>query len=496
MERRRMYLVKSLAESKVYVELQSLPPIAMQSILEMTQSMGSNALEIMEYLLFIMPGWSGYFRKNNWHEPLEENSDLTGFMAILVFLHKNMPDLFPLKEENISANFQERMENLRKKEAEYRTSLLKKIKEKQTKNANNSSKKPKVRFLFCIDVRSESMRRHLESNSEEIETDGFAGFFGMPVGYKYWTKEEFSHVPAIIQPGYIFEDKKEDSERNILQTKSWVQKIKRTFPLGFQYVEGAGFLSAFGLLSKTFKLGTNHREHRKLSDLNVQQAVGSLSAEVQNSIALGVLKSWIQKATQDNLKEKQMSLGLDPTKAVARSKDWAEVFPEAGLAGCAAFIIGRREITTGLDLKARTFLNSYNYKKDPELKTLELLLTAPVVVGSWINLQYFASTVCPEKFGAGNKLSHSIAGNIGVLEGNSWNLKTGLPLQSVYDGEKFIHQPIRLQVIVESPLENVKEILSRHESIRNLVQGEWIKMIVIDPSGECYQFPNQEWCSL
>ena len=63
---------------------------------------------------------------------------------------------------------------------------------------------------------------------------------------------------------------------------------------------------------------------------------------------------------------------------------------------------------------------------------LELILTAPVVVASWISLQYYGSTVAPDVFGGSNKLLHNVTGGIGVVEGNGGPLRAGLPWQSVH----------------------------------------------------------------
>jgi uncharacterized protein YbcC (UPF0753/DUF2309 family) len=134
-----------------------------------------------------------------------------------------------------------------------------------------------------------------------------------------------------------------------------------------------------------------------------------------------------------------------------RSRDWAETRPEWALAGCKAFIAAPRMRTAGKNLEGRAFLHDYDWRQDMNFSVLELILTAPVVVASWISLQYYGSTVAPEVFGAGNKLLHNITGGLGVVEGNGGLMRVGLPWQSVHDGEQYAHEPLRLSVCIEAP---------------------------------------------
>ena len=86
----------------------------------------------------------------------------------------------------------------------------------------------------------------------------------------------------------------------------------------------------------------------------------------------------------------------DPVEAVhRRSADWAELQPEWGLARNASFIVGPRTMTEGVDLRRRSFLHSYDPEVDPDGTALETILTAPMVVAHWINMQYYFSTVDP-----------------------------------------------------------------------------------------------------
>ncbi|EIL94771.1 YbcC family protein [Rhodanobacter spathiphylli] len=166
-----------------------------------------------------------------------------------------------------------------------------------------------------------------------------------------------------------------------------------------------------------------------------------------------------------------------------RASDWSEVRPEWALAGCQSFIVAPRRRTATRDLGGRAFLQEYEWQQDEGFGVLEMILTAPVVVASWISLQYYGSSVAPTLFGAGNKLLHNVTGGIGVVEGNGGLLRAGLPWQSVHDGERLMHQPRRLSVLVDAPREAISAILERHGNLRSLFEHRWMHLFALDERG-------------
>jgi uncharacterized protein YbcC (UPF0753/DUF2309 family) len=178
-------------------------------------------------------------------------------------------------------------------------------------------------------------------------------------------------------------------------------------------------------------------------------------------------------------RERSKRLGLKDDKLcdrqmIARSRDWSQVRPEWGLAGNAAFIAAPRRLTRGLDLAGRAFLHSYEHHGDQNYEVLELIMTAPMIVASWINLQYYGSTVNNVIFGSGNKVLHNVVGQLGVLEGNAGDLRVGLPWQSVHDGKRYMHEPIRLNVFIAAPEAAIDDVLKRRASVRDLVVNRWL----------------------
>jgi uncharacterized protein YbcC (UPF0753/DUF2309 family) len=189
--------------------------------------------------------------------------------------------------------------------------------------------------------------------------------------------------------------------------------------------------------------------------------------------------------------ERAACLGLrGPSRArlETRARDWAETRPEWGLAGNAAFIAAPRARTRGIDLGGLVFLHEYDAAQDPDLSVLELILTAPLVVASWINLQYFASVTNNASFGGGNKVLHNIAARLGVMEGHAGDLRSGLPLQSVHDGERFVHEPRRLAAYIAAPETAIEAVLARHAGVRDLAGHGWLVLHALTPDGAARRY--------
>ena len=178
-----------------------------------------------------------------------------------------------------------------------------------------------------------------------------------------------------------------------------------------------------------------------------------------------------------------------------RSVDWSQVRPEWGLSSNASIVIGRRDLTKGIDLGGRVFLQSYDYREDPSSRLLEVLMTGPQVVAQWINMEHYFSTVDNEVYGSGSKIYHNVVGRFGIMSGPWSDLRLGLALQTVMNGEVPYHEPMRLLSIIEAPREQIVKLIGRHEVLRHFYHNEWVHLVALEPEeGIFYRYrPTGEW---
>lgn len=202
------------------------------------------------------------------------------------------------------------------------------------------------------------------------------------------------------------------------------------------------------------------------------------------------LREALDHACEATRRERATAMAIDPSAPGVRATladrggDWSQTRPEWALARNACFIAARRIRTMGLDLQGRAFLHEYDASLDGDDSVLSLILSAPMVVASWINLQYFASTVDNRVFGSGDKMLHNRVGTVGVVAGNGRDLRSGLPLQSVQSADgRWFHEPMRLQVFVEASTERIDRVLAAQPGVRDLIMNGWVRLFSLRPTG-------------
>ncbi|MCK7460535.1 putative inorganic carbon transporter subunit DabA [Idiomarina aminovorans] len=168
-----------------------------------------------------------------------------------------------------------------------------------------------------------------------------------------------------------------------------------------------------------------------------------------------------------------------------RTDHWAELRPEWGLADNNVLFFGRANRLKSSETVGSNFLHDYYSERDPEGSLLTQLLSAPGLVANWINSQYYCSVTDPGQLGSGNKLLHNrVANDIGIFEGNGGDLRQGLALQSVHNGNDFVHRPVRLQVIIEAGEATIHRALAGATAFNELFQQQWITLYRLNAGGE------------
>jgi uncharacterized protein YbcC (UPF0753/DUF2309 family) len=616
----------------------SLPESTTEAVSLMLDTLGISAAHAENYLhrlLMTLPGWSSYVQYRVRDKAMHGTHDESLLDLLAVRLVFEMQLMKQFEASDIRKQFQACFisesasdSTLQKQllwhsalESGFQRELCAKITGASGETVEGKTTRQAVQAVFCIDVRSEVMRRSLEASSPEIETMGFAGFFGMPIEYiPFGQRHGTSQVPVLFSPKYRIREhlpqatqEQEKHARKQLQlgrrvSHSW-NAFKTSAVSCFSFVEAAGVSFAWKLLKDGFQLGKheshtcstcaapNLHQHKRLipDPLDDTQAEAGIPPEDQVQLALGALKNmgltsnfsrlvmlcghgsnttnnpyaagldcgacgghagdsnarvaaailnqpmvrtvlegegiripqdtrfiaalhdtttdeitlfdaekvplshetdllqlqlWLDEGSKRCRQQRASSLGLASAAEAEldqlihqRSRDWAQVRPEWGLAGNAAFIAAPRERTRQLNLGGRVFLHNYNHSADTTKSTLELIMTAPMVVANWINLQYYASTVNNRLWGSGNKVTHNVVGTFGIQQGNGGDLQAGLPLQSLHNGETWMHEPLRLSVFIEAPSSDIDAVITNHESVRQLVENGWLHLFAIEDEG-------------
>lgn len=580
-------------------------------------SPASDLVDFLHRQLASVSGWAGYLQYLVREDGMRgrANDALRDLLAIRLAFDAALFDTFwderKMLEEWRGQSDRPRalslVPALAKWQVAYETGFQRKLAANLTQpRPEQSFGRPTVQAIFCIDVRSEVFRRHLEAASPGLQSIGFAGFFGFPVAHKSIADGMGSRCPVLLVPPAETKEAMplavELSERASLAEAGAWKAFQNSAASCFSFVEtvGLGFGALLGRQAggasrsccsapPVFDLGDAASLETRASmaegalrnmsltrnfarlvlicghgsqsannpyasgldcgacgghagDVNARLAAAALNdpavrtvleskgisipgdtsflAGLHNTttdeVALFDLEnvpashaadlSSLQKALAEAGNGARMErggtlaiapAGAEQTKRAlgGRATDISQVRPEWGLANNAALVAGPRHRTSALNLEGRVFLHDYDESADPDNKVLTLILCAPVVVASWINLQYYASRVDPENLGSGNKVLHNVASGIGVFEGNGGDLKVGLPLQSIHDGERFVHEPRRLSVFIEAASGRIDEVLEANPSVRQLFDHGWIHLFSLN-GNNCHRYTPDGWLIL
>ncbi|MEQ8210525.1 MAG: DUF2309 domain-containing protein [Lacipirellulaceae bacterium] len=581
-------------------------------------------------MAYSIPGWCAWAKYQDQSQSNQTSGDLHGVLAIRLAFEAALGEAFSLQfdwQTNVDREpaerqlTDERLVLLRASELAFRGKLVDGLLDGGIESKRVKQSRKLAQLVFCIDVRSERIRRHLEAQSAAIETFGFAGFFAMPIEFVPLGAESGSaNVPVLLQPQFRLREGLDSVdpalEAEVIAKRQEIRsfrKLWKSFQSSavscFSFVETAGLLFA----GKLFKGALGWKQSRSdakfdgidsdqqyhlaptLRDLNHQGITTSKQVDLAHGMLknLGLEKNFARLVafcghacqTENNplaagldcgacgghsgepnarmaalllnqpyIRQELAKRGVEipsdtwflgglhntTTDAISyfdldqlpethqidyeelvryseaathatrierlpivdsqslaglakRATDWSEVRPEWGLAGNAAFIIAPRSHTKNLDLDGRSFLHSYDHQDDPNGEVLENIMTAPMIVAHLINMQYYASTVDQKHFGSGTKTIHNVVGKFGILSGNSGDLMTGLPWQSLHSGENYQHEPMRLQAVIAAPLESIDRIINKQSSLAALLENQWLHLIAIDDEGIHRYLPSGDW---
>lgn len=623
-----------LSAPKLRLLLQELPETPEALLEKVVQDMGirTESLESMALAsLYDIHGWASWIAYRNWQKRLAgaqvppEQDEMRQLLAIrmawewLVFtyLKRHDKDLHQ-RSWNAWRDLWQQHDAVQKQKAqpvlqlgalalelEYQADLEARL--STNKERAEPAGAPWLQAVFCIDVRSEVIRRALESQHDGIETKGFAGFFGVPLAYApQGSGLTRSQTPGLLSPALRVEEvlSQENIKQRVgkLNQKARIQTWAYAAPSAFSMVESMGLLYGAKLLrGKALGNVVNDLSHAKswrilaedqalpddtLADIalsvlramafesyaptvllvgHASQSCNNLQAaaldcgaccgqsgEINSRVLAQILNHRsvrqilaargvdvpdsttfvpaLHNTTTDDIEvlepvpaadqpmplqevldnardqaqserlarfepEKQSWSALAIDKLMRRrAQDWAQQRPEWGLVDNAAFIMAPRSWTRGVNLQGRTFLHDYQQALDPDGSVLTLLMTAPMIVAHWINMQYNFAVTEPTKFGSGNKLLHNaVGGSIGVFEGNAGDLRIGLARQSVFDGKKWLHTPQRLTVVIAADQALIARIVEQHDDLQQLVDNDWTHLLQWQQGQPLQRFYQGAW---
>lgn len=157
-------------------------------------------------------------------------------------------------------------------ERRYRTTVLDAL-HAHLEDPHPSPRRASHQAVFCIDDREESLRRHLEETFPDVQSFGFAGFFGVAMEYQgLHDVRPRALCPVVVTPKHLVREVALDSKEHTEHAESRAQKgrTEHAFTVGSRTLVRGGLLSAgLGLAALVPLVGRSlfpRATHRLLRD--------------------------------------------------------------------------------------------------------------------------------------------------------------------------------------------------------------------------------------
>lgn len=299
------YRLELLGLSGFRIEVAHLPTSPVDQIQRVLAALEVPQEHVPDFLLsqfHSVIGWASHLRGIGFrNESQVESSDLIGLLAIrltydLALATRKSRELWECAwpvEEKTKAFTRPRLVDaiaryigLVAAENCFRKSLVSQLID-QEEVFNGETNASRHQLIFCIDVRSEVIRRAIERFSSEIETFGFAGFFGLPfTDETQGIDSSRSQCPVLLEPSFsVCEEYPSDSfgtgkgttdkkKRTRLLNSVW-KKFRQSALSCFAYVETLGILYLPKLLRSTLVNESRERQKSMARTLPVVQTQAS-----------------------------------------------------------------------------------------------------------------------------------------------------------------------------------------------------------------------------
>ncbi|WP_052158306.1 DUF2309 domain-containing protein [Lacinutrix jangbogonensis] len=249
-------------------ELQKTSYEALEHVLNVYDDI--NYKEIFSAHIAALSGWTGYIKhridtNSIWQQQFPIT--IQDYLAVRLTIanHLGMPLKMATDVRENDSIIEIKHTWLKAWEATFQNKLVLNLKNdnisvNSTKEKNEFSD---VQLVFCIDTRSEMMRRHIE-NSGNYETYGYAGFFGIAADYQHYQEDiSIKSCPPIVGSPYkitenpnkvlVQQDTDFKADKKRAKAKTHILKrLKNMLPSSFGFVEGAGAFYGLSLVAQSF----------------------------------------------------------------------------------------------------------------------------------------------------------------------------------------------------------------------------------------------------